>query len=162
MSFEVTEEMNRLKNKMIYDITQRIDTFSLNTVVSGFMEYTNKISELTNKQGGIDKSTLETFAVLLAPFAPHIAEEMWEMLGHSKSVFDDSNTWPNYDEEAMKENSVEMAVQVNGKVKAKVVIPVEADKDTVLDMAKEALGDKLPESIKKEIYVPGKIINIVG
>ncbi len=162
VSFEVTEEMNRLKNKMIYDITQRIDTFSLNTVVSGFMEYTNKISELTNKQGGIDKSTLETFAVLLAPFAPHIAEEMWEMLGHSKSVFDDSNTWPNYDEEAMKENSVEMAVQVNGKVKAKVVIPVEADKDTVLDMAKEALGDKLPESIKKEIYVPGKIINIVG
>ena len=161
-SFEITEEMNRLKNKMIYDITQRIDTFSLNTVVSGFMEYTNKISELTVKQGGIDRSMLETLAVLLAPFAPHIAEEMWEMLGHASSVFDDSNTWPSYDEEAMKENSIEMAVQVNGKIKAKIVIPVDADKDTVLAMAREALGSKAPSSIRKEIYVPGKIINIVG
>ncbi|MDU0939090.1 MAG: leucine--tRNA ligase [Clostridiales bacterium] len=161
-SFEITEEMNRLKNKMIYDITQRIDTFSLNTVVSGFMEYTNKISELTVKQGGIDRSTLETLAILLAPFAPHIAEEMWEMLGHASSVFDDSNTWPSYDEEAMKENSIEMAVQVNGKVKAKIVIPVDADKDTVLAIAREALGSKAPSSIRKEIYVPGKIINIVG
>ncbi|MBS4900098.1 MAG: leucine--tRNA ligase [Clostridiales bacterium] len=161
-SFEITEEMNRLKNKMIYDITQRIDTFSLNTVVSGFMGYTNKISELTVKQGGIDRSTLETLAILLAPFAPHIAEEMWEMLGHASSVFDDSNTWPSYDEEAMKENSIEMAVQVNGKVKAKIVIPVDADKDTVLAIAREALGSKAPSSIRKEIYVPGKIINIVG
>ena len=158
--FKETEEMLRLKNKMIYDITQRIESFSLNTVVSGFMEYFNNINELTSKQGGIDKSTLETFAVLLAPFAPHMGEEIWEMLGNTESVF--ANEWPVYDEAAMKETSVEIVLQVNGKLRGRISIPADADKEAVLAIAKETLGDKMPESIKKEIYVPGKLVNIVG
>ena len=155
-----TEDMLRLKNKMIYDITQRIESFSLNTVVSGFMEYFNKISELASKQGGVDKGTLEATAVLLAPFAPHMAEEVWEMLGHTDSVF--SQKWPVHDEEAMKDSSVEIVLQVNGKVRARISVPADADKDTVMDIAKETLADKMPADIKKEIYVPGKLVNIVG
>lgn len=152
--------MLRLKNKMIYDITQRIESFSLNTVVSGFMEYFNKISDLASKQGGIDKGTMETIAVLLSPFAPHMAEELWEMLGHTESVFTES--WPGYDEAAMKESTVEIVLQVNGKVRGRISIPADADKDSVLGIAKETLGDRMPADIKKEIYVPGKLVNIVG
>ena len=158
---QLRQQMRWLSHKMVYDITSRLESFSLNTVISGFMEYTNKLVELTKKQGGIDKETMDTIVTLIAPFAPHVAEELWEVLGHKESVFE-NNKWPEYDEDAMKDNEVEMAVQVNGKVKAKVTIPVDADKDTAMKLAKEALGDKVPTNIVKEIYVPGRIINIVG
>ena len=111
------------------------------------------------KKDGVDKETLEDAVVLLAPFAPHIAEELWEAMGHEDSVF--AETWPTYDEEAMKEDEVEIVVQINGKVKGKLVIAAEEDKDSVLAKAKEVLGDKLNGNIVKEIYVPGRIVNIV-
>ena len=103
---------------MVYDITTRIDNFSLNTVVSGFMEYTNKLLDIAKNIGGIDKDTCNVIVTLLAPFAPHMAEELWEILGHEKSIFIE-NSWPTYDEEAMKDDTVEIAVQVNGKSKRK-------------------------------------------
>ncbi len=157
----LTDELIKIRNKMVYDITTRIDNFSLNTVVSGFMEYTNKLLDIAKNIGGIDKDTCNVIVTLLAPFAPHMAEELWEILGHEKSIFIE-NSWPTYDEEAMKDDTVEIAVQVNGKVKGKVTIAVDADKDLAMQKAKEVLGDKCPSAIVKEIYVPGKIINIVG
>ena len=157
---ELTKDMDRLRNKLIADISQRLESFSLNTVVSGFMEYTNKINELASKQGGVDDETLKTISVLIAPFAPHIAEEMWEMLGGTDSVFRES--WPKADEAAMEEDSIEMVVQVNGKVRCRLSVPVDMGKDDVINLAKETLGDKLPGDIKKEIFVPGKLVNIVG
>ena len=157
---ELTKDMDRLRNKLIYDISQRLESFSLNTVVSGFMEYTNKINELAGKQVGVDDETLKTISVLIAPFAPHMAEEMWEILGGTESVFNES--WPVADESAMEEDTIEMVVQVNGKVRCKLSVPAEADKDAVISLAKETLGDKLPGDIKKEIFVPGKLVNIVG
>ena len=158
---DVPESKNLLKvrNKLVFDITQRLNSFSLNTVVSGFMEYNNALIDLT-KKGGVDKKTLETFTILLAPFAPHIAEELWEQFGHSDSVFD--QTWPTYDEEAMKDDEIQIPVQVNGKTRVVIDIPVDAAKDDVLAKAKEALGSKLTGTIRKEIYVPGKIVNIVA
>ena len=96
-------------------ITQRLESFSLNTVISGFMEYNNKMIELAKKTSGIDKETLETAVILLAPFAPHLSEELWQQLGHTESVF--KNTWPEHDEEAMKDDEVEVPVQINGKTK---------------------------------------------
>ena len=155
-----TAEMDKLKNKMIQEITERTDTFSFNTVISGFMENTNKITDLAKKQGGIDKDTLKTMTILIAPFAPHIAEELWEGLGETTSVFE--ATWPEVDENALKETTMEIVVQINGKVKAKINVDVTLDKDSVISTAKEELGDRLPENIVKEIYVPGKIVNIVG
>ena len=154
-----TKEMVKLRHKMVYDITTRLENFSLNTVVSGFMEYNNKFIELSKKEGGIDKETLGTAVILLSPFAPHVAEELWEALGHKESVF--AQRWPEYDEDAMKEDEVEIAVQINGKTKATLLIAVDENKDSVLARAKEVLGDKLNGNIVKEIYVPGRIVNIV-
>jgi leucyl-tRNA synthetase len=90
---------------------------------------------------------------------PHLAEELWERLGGTDSVF--HTAWPEADSAAMQENTKEIAVQVNGKARAVINIAVDADKDTVLAQAKEALGDRLSGNIVKEIYVPGKIVNIV-
>ena len=156
-----TDECTKLQHKMVHDITERLESFSLNTVISGFMEYNNKFIELAKKQGGIDKKTLEIMVTLLAPFAPHVAEELWEVLGHDTSVFE-NNRWPEYDEAAMKDNEVEIAVQLNGKTKTVITIAADAAKDDVLAAGKAALGDKLTGSIIKEIYVPGKIVNIVA
>ena len=153
-----TKESVKLRNKMVYDITQRLESFSLNTVVSGFMEYNNKMIEMA-KNGGVDKETLKTAVVLLAPFAPHLGEELWHELGETGSVF--HTVWPSADASAMKDDEVEIAVQINGKTKTVVTISVDASKDDAIASAKEALGSKLAGTIVKEIYVPKKIVNIV-
>ena len=153
-----TKESVKLRHKMVYDITQRLETFSLNTVISGFMEYNNKMIEMAKKDG-IDKETLKTAVVLIAPFAPHLGEELWRQLGETDSVF--HTTWPSADADAMKDDEIEIAVQINGKTKAVVKVPAEVAKEDAIAAGKEALGDKLAGTIIKEIYVPGKIINIV-
>ncbi len=153
-----TPELVKLRNKLVHDITKRLESFSLNTVVSGFMEYNNKFVELTKKDG-VDKETLKTLAILLSPFTPHMGEELWELLGGEGSVF--SQTWPTYDEELIKDNEVEIAVQINGKTKATLMISADEAKDSVISRAKETISDKLTGNVIKEIYVPGRIVNIV-
>ena len=154
-----TPEMVKLRHKMIYDIETRFEQFSLNTVVSGFMEYNNKLIDLSKRTGGIDKETLKTAVILLAPFAPHIGEELWSQLGGTDTVF--HATWPECDEEAMKDDEVEIAVQLNGKTKAVVNLSANVSKEEAIAAGKEALGSKLNGTVVKEIYVPGKIINLV-
>lgn len=153
-----TRQLLRIRHQMVYTLTERLKSFSLNTVVSGFMEYTNKLLDLSTK-GGVDHETLKVFVQLLAPFAPHISEELWQRLGEKESVF--HSEWPVASEEAMKEEEVEIVVQVNGKRKATILISVEDTKDLVLVKAREALGERLTGSLVKEIYVPGKIVNFV-
>lgn len=155
-----TKETVKLRNKMAADITQRLENFSLNTVVSGFMEYNNKLIELAKTQDGIDKKTLETVVTLLAPFIPHVAEELWSVLGHENSVFE-NNTWPEVDAEQLVEDEIEIAVQVNGKTKAIVKVAADISKEDAVAAGKEAVAGKLAGQIVKEIYVPGKIVNIV-
>ena len=154
-----TKEMVKLRHKLVFEITQRLESFSLNTVISGFMEYNNKLIELAKKTGGIDKETIETFIKLLAPFAPHLTEELWEAYGHEDSVF--HTEWPEADEEAMKDDEIEVPVQINGKTRAVISISAEASKEEAIAAGKEAIADKLTGTIVKEIYVPKKIINIV-
>ena len=156
---EPTQEMIRLRHKMIHDITYRLENFSLNTVVSGFMEFNNKMIEM-NKAGGIDKETLETAIILLAPFTPHLSEELWRTLGHQTSVF--QNVWPVHDEKMMEETEKEVAVQINGKTKMVIKVAADISKEEAVKAGKEALGDKLTGELVKEIYVPGRIINIVA
>ena len=157
---EPTKEMIKERNKLIFDITKRLEAFSLNTVVSGFMEHNNRLMQLAKEKGGVDKETIEVYARLLAPFAPHIAEEIWSECGHSESVFH-SGGWPEYNEELMKDDEIEIAVQIKGKTKCVIKVPAEIEKDDAIAKAKEALGDRLKGEIVKEIYVPKKIVNIV-
>ncbi len=157
----VTKEMERLRHKMIYDITLRMESFSLNTVVSGFMEYTNKFIDLQKKEGGIDKETLATLIILLAPFTPHISEELWQTVGESGSVFE--NEWPICDKEKMQEDEIEIAIQISGKMAGKIMVAIDEDEESVLLKARAAAAPRLEgKQIVKEIYVKGRIVNIVA
>ena len=153
------DEILNVRNNLIKAIDDRIKSFSLNTVVSGFMEYNNTLSNIAKEKGGIDLDTLKVFIQLLAPFAPHIAEELWEMVGEKSSVFHAG--WPKYDEKHLQKKEINLPIQVNGKTKMTIKIDAALSKDEVLKLAKEAVSGKVSSGIKKEIYVPGKIVNFV-
>ena len=142
-----TKEMVKLRHKLVFDIEQRFEQFSLNTVISGFMEYNNKLIDLAKKEGGIDKETLKTFTILLAPFAPHLGEELWQELGGTDSVFHAS--WPECDAEKMKDDEKEVAVQINGRVRATITVPADISKEDAIAAGKEAIKDKLTGNIVK-------------
>ena len=154
-----TKEMIRVRHNLIHDIQLRFDSFNLNTVVSGFMEYNNSLLDLAKKEGGVDLETLRTFSVLLAPFAPHIAEECYHLAKGEGSVF--AAGWPEYDDKAMEADEIKLPLQVNGKVKAVLEVPKDLSKEEILAKAKECLGDKLGGTLVKEVYIPGKIVNFV-
>jgi leucyl-tRNA synthetase len=152
--------LEKLRHRFLASLHERMESFRLNTAVSAFMEYLNALQ--AEAASGIDRATLETIAVTIAPFAPHLGEELWERLGHRESVF--QATWPTYDEKWLKDDEVEIAVQVNGRVRAKLVIAADADAPTAVQAAKahpevaEWLDGK---EIVKEIYVPGRLVNLV-
>lgn len=154
-------ELERLRHRFIAQLSERMETFRLNTAVSAFMEYLNALGTAAN-HGGIDRATLETLAVTLAPFAPHLGEELWLNLGHETSVF--AATWPTYDKQWLKDDEVEVAVQVNGKIRTKIVISSDATEEVAVAAAKDH-PDVLPwmdgKSLAKAIYVPGRLVNLV-
>ena len=154
-----TKEMLTERHKLIRDIETRFEAFSLNTVVSAFMEHNNALIEIAKKEGGVDKETLKTFAILLSPFAPHMGEEIYSEMGGEGSVF--TAGWPEYDEAQAKDDFIKVPVQVNGKVKLVLEITEDMDKDAVLEKACAELSGKITGNIVKKIYVPGKIVNLV-
>ena len=158
---EANKEMIKFRHKLVADIDYRFKSFNLNTVIAGFMEYNNKFMELAKKYGAVDKETLKTFVILVAPFAPHIGEELYEALGFSGSVFHDK--WPEFDESKMKDDVIEVPVQVNGKTKLVISLAAEISKEAAIKAGLEALREagKLEGDVIKEIYIPKKIINIV-
>ena len=157
---KATPEMIKLRHKLIADITMRLDQFALNTAVSKFMEYNNQMAKIAQECGGVDKETIETYIRLLAPFAPHISEELWEMCGHDESIF--ASTWPKSDAALAADDEKEVPVQINGKIKATVMLSVDASKEEALAAGKAAVAEKIGSAqIVKEVYVPGRIINFV-
>ena len=154
-----TDEMIKARNRVAYYVTNRLESFSLNTVISAFMEYNNKLIDIAKKEGGIDRETIETFTRLLAPFAPHVAEEIWERYGHTDSIF--HSGWPTYDEKALHDDEVKIPVQINGKTKIVISVPKSISKDEAIALGRKAIEDKISGNIIKEIYVPGRILNFV-
>ncbi len=157
---EMTKEEDYIRNKLIKDVTTRLESLTMNTVVSSFMENANSLQTLLKKQGGLSKETLETVVVTLAPLAPHIAEELWRELGHTTTVF--SETWKEVDESKLVLDTIEIAMQIGGKLRGTLEISTSATKDEVLAQAKAALADKIEgKEVIKEIYVPNKIVNLI-
>jgi leucyl-tRNA synthetase len=155
---EPTKESLKTLHKLIKKVTEDINEFSYNTSVAAFMVAVNELTQ----QKCNNKEVLETMVILLAPFAPHMAEELWNRMGNEGSVCD--ATWPTYDESKMKEDSVTLSVSFNGKTRFTLDFPVDATKD---DIEKATLDSELTKkyldgkTIVKMIVVPGRIINIV-
>ncbi|HUW17896.1 MAG TPA: leucine--tRNA ligase [Sedimentisphaerales bacterium] len=149
----------RLLHQTIKKVGNDIETFGFNTAISAMMIFVNHLG----KQPDRPKSVVESFILVVAPFAPHIAEELWERLGHTESLA--YERWPEYDPELIKEEEIELAVQVNGKIRDRITVCAEADEDQI---KQEALGsEKVRASLagknpRKIIVVKSRLVNIVA
>jgi len=156
-------------NKTIKKISDDIESCNFNTVISSLMELLNFFSkEGKDKLGkyvnynGIAAEDLEKFLIILSPVAPHISEELWQGLGHRKSIF--LEKWPEADPEFLKEESVTLVIQINGKVREKIEVSVNISEEEAKALAisqKNVIKWTQGKEIKKIIFVPGKLINIV-
>jgi leucyl-tRNA synthetase len=149
-------DFTRLLHKTIKKVGGDIEGLRFNTAISAMMILLNE----ANKAEHLPRAGMEAFVLLLAPFAPHLAEELWSRLGHTGSLA--YAPWPAYDEALCKDAEVELAVQVNGKLRARIVVAAEASKELVLDQAKLEVADHLTgKTILKEVVVPGRLVNLV-
>ncbi len=155
---EPTKEHLRTLHAAIKKVTEDLDGLRFNTAISAMMEFANAAL----KWEATPRPVLEAFVLLLAPFAPHLGEELWHRLGHSESLT--YARWPEYDEALLKEDEVEIAVQVNGKLRGTITVAADASKEAVLEAARaeENVARYLAEgTVRKEIYVPGRLVNFV-
>lgn len=143
-------------HQTIKKVSNDFETLKYNTAIAAMMALINEFY----KAEKLTRDDFRTLLQLLNPVAPHMTEELWEIMGYEKHLFE--NSWPEYEEEKTVEKMQEIAVQVNGKVRAAVKLAIDADKDTAIAAGKEAVAEKIDGmNIVKEIYVPGRIINIV-
>ena len=162
---ENEKELQFVRHSTIKSVTQDTDQFQFNTAVARIMELVNaiyKYDALENKNRSILEATIKDLIKLISPFAPHFAEEMWEMLGHSSFIFNEK--WPEYDEKAIVRDEVEIAVLFNGQIRYKINVPTSADNKAIEEIV---LGDERSKpyiegkNIVKVIVVKGRLINIV-
>jgi leucyl-tRNA synthetase len=157
-SDQADETTLRLLHQTIKKVSSDIETFSFNTAISAMMIFVNHLS----KQGVRPKSAIEKFVLILSPFAPHIAEELWQRLGHTDSLA--CEPWPQYDPVLVEEKEVELAVQINGKIRDRIVVPANSSEEHIRKQAlaspktTAALGGKKP---KKVIVVKSRLVSIV-
>ncbi|MFA5003809.1 MAG: leucine--tRNA ligase [Candidatus Saccharimonadales bacterium] len=160
-------EIKRVINRTIKKVGEDLESLSFNTAVAAMMECVN---ELYKQKASVPyaeahdswKSALESLVQLLAPFAPHIAEELWQQLGNEASVH--TSAWPTYNEKYLVSDSMTIVVQVNGKLRDQIVVPVSSDEATIVAAAKEqekVVAQLASGQIAKTIYVPGKLVNFV-
>ena len=160
------KDLNYVLNYTIKAVTYDTDRFQFNTSIARMMELINAVSKYQqsgNVNKGFLRHTVETLLILYAPYAPHFTEEQWEKIGNGYSIF--NQEWPSFDESALVKDTIEIAVQINGRVSFKVDIPSEADQASVEEIVKSdpRLNDALSgRSIVKFIYVKGRLANIVA
>ncbi len=155
---EADEETLRLLHQTIKKVGGDVESFSFNTAISAMMILVNHLGKLSARP----KTALESLVLILAPFAPHVAEELWQRLGHSETLA--YKPWPSYDEALTQEKELELAVQVNGKIRDRIVVAADADEDSIkakaLENAKvvETLSGRPP---RKVIVIKSRLVNIV-
>ena len=150
-----SKDLETKMHQTIKKVSTDFENLKYNTAIAAMMALINDFY----KKNSITKGEFKTLITLLNPVAPHITEELWENAGFEGRVY--QTKWPAYDEAKTVESSVEIALQINGKIRGTLMIDKDAAKDDVLAKAKEELADKLTGNIVKEIYVPGRIVNIV-
>jgi leucyl-tRNA synthetase len=148
-------------HRTIRQVTDQLGELQYNTSIAAMMEYLNAV-----RSGGRTprQSELEPLVVMVAPFAPHLAEELWQGMGHTTGLFDGETVWPSYDEDKAREDTVQIAVQVNGKLRGSVAAAAGAGKDQVVAMARaeENVARHLEGlAIIREIHVPDRLVNFV-
>ena len=155
---QADEETLRLLNQTIKKVGDDIESFGFNTAISQMMIFVNHLS----KQAVRPKSVVEKFVLILAPFAPHIAEELWEKLGHTDSLV--YEPWPEYDRELIKEKEIELAVQVNGKIKDRITVAADTDEEQIKQRAlgsEKVIAAMAGRPAKKVIVVKPRIVSII-
>ena len=150
-----SSDLETKMHQTIKKVSSDYENLKYNTAIAAMMALLNDFT----KKGSITKGEYKTLLILLNPVAPHITEELWQIIGGSGYVYE--QTWLEYEEAKTVENTVEIAVQINGKTKGTLAIGREDAKEDVIAKAKESIADKLTGNIVKEIYVPGRIVNIV-
>ena len=153
-----TEEQNRVLHKTIGAVTKDLEGMSFNTAIARLMEFTNFFT----REEVRPKSAMEQFVLLLSPYAPHICEELWQALGHSETLA--YQPWPEFNPDLAKDDTIEIPVQIKGKLRAKIQVPADISAE---DLKQAALADpRIQEllegkQIVKEIVVPGRLVNFV-
>lgn len=152
-------ELDKLMHKTIKGVGEDMERLTFNTAIAKLMEFTNAVYKSNEP---MSKETAEKFVLLLAPMAPHMAEELWQKLGHTDSI--SYAEWPVFDEEMTRSDTMDIVVQVLGKKRALLTVPADADKEIILKLAKEnpqVQNFITGKEIVKEIYVPKKLVNLV-
>ena len=153
---EYSKELETTFHKLIKKVGEDIMSLGFNTAIAAMMGALNEIAE----KGSITKGELKTFILLLSPFAPHMTDEMWQLQGFEGLA--SVAPWPVYEEAKCVESTVELPVQVNGKLRGKITVAVDADKDSVIAMAMDAVASFVEgKAVVKQIFVPGRMVNIV-
>lgn len=153
------EALTKLMHKTVKGITEDMERLTYNTAIAKLMEFVNAVYKSDKP---VSKTDMEKFILMLAPMAPHISEELWQRLGHDKTLA--FETWPTFDEAMTQDAEMEIVIQVLGKKRASVFVPTNAAKDDILALAKQSENVKNHldgKQIVKEIYVPGRLVNFV-
>ncbi|MFY9446135.1 MAG: leucine--tRNA ligase [Dethiobacteria bacterium] len=163
------KELRRIIHSGIKKVTEDIqERFNFNTAISAIMEMVNAAYNYLHERekGGhhpaVWREALESIVLLLAPFAPHLAEELWSSLGHRESVF--FQPWPEYDPQLLRREEVEIVIQINGKVRGKMTVPVDCSQEELVELARghQRIGELLQgKEIRRAVAVPGKLVNLV-
>jgi len=154
----IDEALDRQMHRTIKKVGEDIDSLRFNTAIAELIKLNNALTQLTT----IPRGVAENLVLMLAPFAPHIAEELWQYLGHTGSLA--RHDWPTYSAEKLIDSVLELPVQVNGKLRDRITVPTNADEATIFAAAEAAekvkpwLADK---TVSQRRYVPGKLVNLV-